>query len=62
MENNYYTAEGIDKSIILKFIGPSVENRVWCVGYKRGDKTHRIREADGFYNIDHLLPEKIKNS
>ena len=57
-EKIYYTAEGIDKTIVLSIMGSEVQNRVWCVGYKKNDKTFRIRTVDGFYESDKLKEAK----
>jgi hypothetical protein len=52
----YYTAEGIDKTLMLSIMGSEVQNRVWCVGVKKDDTTYRVREIDGFYDINILQP------
>lgn len=56
MMHKYYTTEGIDKTLILLVMGGEVLNRVWCVGVKKEDTTFRVREVDGFYDIDILQP------
>lgn len=50
----YFVTEDIDKSIILKAMGSEVDGRVWCVGILKSDKTHRMRDYDGFYVLDNL--------
>jgi len=54
METSYYTVEGVDKTIVLRIMGSEVDKRVWCVGYKKDDKSFRFRNVDGFYKIDEL--------
>lgn len=54
--NQYYTVEGIDKTLMLIIMGSEVLNRVWCVGVKKNDITYRVRKIDGFYDIDTLQP------
>lgn len=53
-KKEYYTAEGIDETIILTIMSSEVDNRVWCVGMKKDDITHRVREVDGFYDLNEL--------
>lgn len=54
---NYYITEDLDESIILTAIGGVVDGRMWCVGVRKNDKTHRMRNFDGFYSVEKL--EKI---
>lgn len=54
MNKEYFVTEELDKTIILQTIGGDVNGRIWCVGVKEKDKTHRMREYDGFYNISDL--------
>ena len=55
---NFYTTSELDKTIMLKIHGTDVDGRVWCTGVLRRDKTHRMREFDGFFHLNKL--EKIK--
>jgi len=54
MTKEYYIVEELDKTILLRTMGSDVDGRMWCVGVKRNDKTHRMRDYDGFYNLSEL--------
>ena len=58
MTGKYFVSEDLDKTIILKVMGSDVDGRIWCVGVLKNDKTHRVREYDGFYVVDGL--KKVK--
>ena len=58
-KGNFYVKEGLDETIILHTDGSGVENRIWCVGYLKRDLSYRMREYDGFYNLEDL--KKIKD-
>ena len=50
----FYTTKNLDKKIVLKITGSESDERVWCVAVLKNDKTHRIRDYDGFYEITEL--------
>jgi len=54
MKEYFVTEELSDKTIVLHVMGSEVYGRVWCVGRKKEDLTHRMRQYDGFYYVSNL--------